>query len=165
MGNSKQFLASDKGAHYPPATSREPGSRGAWQHKYTKPLASTSQKTHSDSMKTQVHRKRDKHEKNNRNKTDHTWRGTRCGQRKHGERFSGQRGEQSNVNISSTLTVLQRVKCRRVTYMDRPTSRARSSWSNHPQSSGTSAARHFKHMCRLEAITPLGRFPSLHKDF
>lgn len=66
---------------------------------------------------------RQKNEKNNRNKTDHTRRGTRCGQRKQ-QRPSGQRGEQPNVNISSTLSVLERLNCRRVTRTDRLTSRA-----------------------------------------
>lgn len=40
-----------------------------------------------------------------------------CRQRKHC-RFSGQKRPQSNVNISSTLTLFERVNSRRVTYMD-----------------------------------------------
>lgn len=98
----------------------------------------------------------------NRNKTDHTRRGARCGQRKH-RHLSGQRGEQPRVNISSSLN--------RGGEAERQESDPRAPADltctlvmvKSSQGPGTSATRHFEHVCRLEPITPLGRvFKCLH---
>lgn len=63
-------------------------------------------------------------------------------------RFSGQRRTRSNVNISSTLTLFERVNFRRVTYMDRLTSAVCSSWPNHPW-----ANAHYWHVTETHAWT------------
>lgn len=118
---------------------REPGWRKAWQPKYTSyaPVARTL--TWFD-LETGP-QKRTKMKTITEIRLIIHGEGPRCRQRKH-YRLSGQKRPQSKVNISSTLTLFERVNSRRVTYMDRLTSPARSSWSNHPWANAHRPTRH-----------------------